>query len=41
MEHLAKLQVSPNAQPRAQWIQTILRSRRELQYLLEDSLSLR
>jgi Domain of unknown function DUF29 len=41
VEHLLKLQLSPAMEPRAGWIETIGRERREIELLLEDSPSLR
>ena len=41
IEHLVKLEHSPAAEPRAGWIETIGRERREVENLLEDSPSLR
>ena len=41
VEHLLKLQFSPAVEPRAGWIETIGRERREIDLLLEDSPSLR
>jgi Domain of unknown function DUF29 len=41
IEHLLKLQFSPAREPRAGWIETIGRERREIDLLLEDSPSLR
>ena len=41
VEHLLKLQFSSAIEPRAGWIETIGRERREIDLLLEDSPSLR
>ena len=41
VEHLLKLQFSPAIEPRAGWIETIGRERRDIQRLLEDSPSLK
>ena len=41
VEHLLKLQFSPAIEPRAGWIETIGRERREIEDLLADSPSLR
>jgi hypothetical protein len=41
VEHLMKLQFSPAVEPRAGWIETIGRERRDIELLLEDSPSLR
>jgi len=41
IEHLLKLEHSPAREPRAGWVETIGRSRLEIQFLLEDSPSLR
>ncbi|HYZ22040.1 MAG TPA: DUF29 domain-containing protein [Rhodopila sp.] len=40
-EHLAKLEASPAADPRPGWIETVARSRADVQALLEASPSLR
>jgi Domain of unknown function DUF29 len=41
IEHLMKLQVSPAEPPRNDWMDSIDLQRREIEYLLEDSPSLR
>jgi hypothetical protein len=41
VEHLLKLQLSPAMEPRAGWIETIGRERRDIERLLEDSPSLK
>jgi hypothetical protein len=41
IEHLAKLEASPAAEPQADWRDTVLRARSEIEDLLEASLSLR
>lgn len=41
VEHLLKLQYSPAVEPRAGWEQTIRRERQEIEWLLDDSPSLR
>jgi hypothetical protein len=41
VEHLAKLEFSPAAEPRAGWSDTVLRERREIELILRDSPSLR
>lgn len=41
IEHLLKLQCSPAADPRANWIETIARERANIEDLLDDSPSLR
>lgn len=41
IEHLLKLQASPAEPPRTGWIKTILRERTEIEYILDDSPSLR
>lgn len=41
VEHLAKLQASPAAEPRAGWRQTVLRARAAIDAVLEESPSLR
>ena len=41
VEHLIKLQFSPNAAPRRGWTETVIRSRDEIDSLLEQSPSLR
>ena len=40
-EHLLKLELSSASQPRAGWLETVGRERREIELLLEDSPSLR
>jgi hypothetical protein len=40
-EHLLKLDLSSAVEPRAGWIETVERERREIEFLLEDSPSLR
>ncbi len=40
LEHLVKLQHSPAVEPRAGWVATIRRERRDVELLLEDSPSL-
>src|SRR3954470_8091562 len=41
VEHLMRLQVSPATDPRRGWIETIIRSRRDIRRLLKNSPSLR
>jgi hypothetical protein len=41
VEHLLKLELSPAREPRQGWIETIVRSRQEIEDLLEESPSLR
>lgn len=41
IEHLAKLEASPAADPRRGWTETVLQARAEIEALLEDSPSLR
>jgi hypothetical protein len=41
LEHLLKLEHSPAQDPRSGWIETIARERMEIEYLLEDSPSLK
>jgi len=41
IEHLIKLQASPATEPRARWRESIGRARAEIEWLLEDSPSLR
>ena len=41
LEHLMKLQASPAAEPRSGWIRTIRTARSAVDYILEDSPSLR